>query len=407
MAELQGDKTQESSQGNSNSAHDTLRCSRCMLPASLPSVRLGPDGVCNHCKTYDAWLAEFRATESERRVEFERLLARAKRLKQPYDVLIPLSGGKDSTYALYLCSKVYHLKCLCVTFDNGYLSEFGKANIEAALKASGADHIVYRIDRDLLLRVYRLFLRKCGNFCAPCNRAIEVTMRMASRAFSVPLIVCGHGAKPHMLSDGLMPELQQGGDVDFVRNVLKGEPLEAEAAVLLSHPSASTRLDRVANAIARILPFSGLRRVFWAFHARFRNLLSWLRIEKHVTPHYVNYQDYLDIAASAMREILESEMGWRAPVDKFDHVDCLIEPVKVYIQTLRFPELSRETVRNSGRVRSGQMKKAEALAVDSGCLGDAWVPGALEALLRDTGMTEEEFQAVVRDWRAMERFRVG
>lgn len=384
---------------------DIKRCSRCILPASLPSVTLGPDGVCNHCNVYDAWLTAFKATESQRRVEFEKLLRRAKRQGQPYDVLIPLSGGKDSTYALYLCSKVYKLKCLCVTFDNGYLSEFGKGNIENALKVTGADHILYGMNRDLLLKLYGLCIRKCGNFCAACNRGIEVTMRMAARAFAVPLIVCGHGAKPHYLSDGLMPELQQGGDAQFLLNVLKDELLQAEVAPLLAYPEAYNALDRVANAIVAALPGRPLKRAFWAFHARARAVLSWLKIEKDLTPHYINFQDYIDVPAEVMRSTLEKEMAWRAPVDKFDHVDCLIEPVKLYIQTLTFPELSRKTVQNSGRVRSGQMTKAAALAAEEECLGDGWVPVMLKPLLEDVVMTEDEFRAAVSDWQVMDHFR--
>ena len=109
---------------------DIKRCMRCILPESLPSVELDKNGICNHCKTYDRLFSNWEDVKSQRKKEFEDLLQRAKRLNRNYDCLILLSGGKDSTYALYLCDKIYKLKCLCITFDNGFLVEQAKNNIK-------------------------------------------------------------------------------------------------------------------------------------------------------------------------------------------------------------------------------------------------------------------------------------
>lgn len=169
---------------------DIERCARCILPASLPSVELDEDGVCNHCRTYEASFGDWEAVAEQKKAQLEKLLAQAQQLRRSYDCLIPLSGGKDSTYALYLC-KVYGLKCLCVTFDNGFLSGYARANIQRSLEATGADHLMYTANRDHLLRLYGLFLEKSGGICRACMTGINVSTQMATKAFDIPLLVHG------------------------------------------------------------------------------------------------------------------------------------------------------------------------------------------------------------------------
>ena len=77
--------------------------------------------------------------------QFEQIIEKVKKQNAEYDCLIPLSGGKDSTYALYVCDKIYNLKCLCITFDNGFLSDYARKNIKNAINATRADHIYFRV----------------------------------------------------------------------------------------------------------------------------------------------------------------------------------------------------------------------------------------------------------------------
>lgn len=88
------------------------RCTRCIIPGVLPSVKFDKDSVCNYCEEYDNLFSNWSNTQLQRKQEFEDILQRARRLKRSYDCLVTLSGGKDSTYALYLCDKIYELKVL-------------------------------------------------------------------------------------------------------------------------------------------------------------------------------------------------------------------------------------------------------------------------------------------------------
>jgi tRNA(Ile)-lysidine synthase TilS/MesJ len=168
---------------------ELIRCTRCILPGTLSAVTFDENGVCNHCRKYDADFKEWDSIKERREQEFKAILLHAKKLKRPYDVLVPLSGGKDSTYALYLCSKVYALKVLAVTLDNGYLTQPARNNISNALKCCSADHIYYTLNRENSDELFSIFTRKTGDFCNACMRSINYSIEFASRIFRIPLIV--------------------------------------------------------------------------------------------------------------------------------------------------------------------------------------------------------------------------
>ena len=226
------------------------RCARCILPESLPSVEFDNAGVCGHCRTYDALFGNWEEVARQKERELEDLLQRAKRMGGRYDCLIPLSGGKDSTYALYLCDRVHKLKCLCITFDNGFLSEHARTNIKNAIEATNADHIYYAINRDLLLKLYKLFLLKCGNFCSVCMHGIGLCNAVVSKDYDIPLVISGTGRRVSYL--GAVPELFQGGDVHFFRNVVRGEDIEEDVRPMLLDPSPWS-IRKVKRIMCRML----------------------------------------------------------------------------------------------------------------------------------------------------------
>ena len=140
------------SMNTKNQVNEPQRCTRCILPNTLQSIRFDAEGVCNYCRKFEQDFAGWEQIAERKQAEFEALLDHARRLKRPYDCLVPLSGGKDSTFALYLASKVYKLKCLAMTYDNGFLTTPAKNNIARALESTTADHIFYHMNKRYGLR---------------------------------------------------------------------------------------------------------------------------------------------------------------------------------------------------------------------------------------------------------------
>ena len=139
---------------------EIIRCKKCILPENIPGIKFDNNGVCNYCNAYEQAFSNWESIKKQKEEDFKNILRKAQSLHRPYDCLIPLSGGKDSTYALYVASKIYGLKCLAVTFDNGFLSNQAKININNAIKITKTDHIMYHLNEDNSYKLFKIFLTK-------------------------------------------------------------------------------------------------------------------------------------------------------------------------------------------------------------------------------------------------------
>ena len=80
------------------------RCTKCILPENTPKIEFDARGICNFCTSHTP-ITYLGQTELEKELK-RHLPARGK-----YDVLVPLSGGKDSTaLAIYLRDRIPDLE---------------------------------------------------------------------------------------------------------------------------------------------------------------------------------------------------------------------------------------------------------------------------------------------------------
>ena len=105
-------------------------CNKCIMPNTRPGVELNSDGVCGPCVTHDNrpaidWSAKLR--------KFEAIVESAKAHPSPYDCLIPVSGGKDSTWQVVKCLE-YGLNPLCITQKVPLRTELGQRNLDNLVK---------------------------------------------------------------------------------------------------------------------------------------------------------------------------------------------------------------------------------------------------------------------------------
>ncbi|MBN1136113.1 MAG: hypothetical protein JXM73_05990 [Anaerolineae bacterium] len=260
------------------------------------------------------------------------------------------------------------------------------------MAAAGVDHLFYRVDRGLLLKLYRLFLSKCGVFCPACHRYGEMSFDLVARAFRIPLVIGGSGTRISYLT--ILPELAEGGDVDFFRNVVRGEPVEKDVGPLW-HEFRGRGEDLIRDLYRYRAVRVGLRRLFG---------ISWDLIPLAVPS--IGLFDFVDVPYDTLRETIEAEMGWSKPPDQFEHMDCLLHEIPFYIHTLKFPELTTGTLHRSGLVRLGEMTRAEALEAEYDELRNRpGEPQILAPFLQEIGMSHDEFLSSARDWRTLDRFR--
>ncbi|WP_179188291.1 N-acetyl sugar amidotransferase [Kiloniella majae] len=164
-------------------------CSKCVLPDSRPNIVIQDDGICNAChahstKTDIDWVS--------REASLRKLINTTKNLQKGYDCLIPVSGGKDSTWQVIKCLE-YGLKPLAVTWKTPVRTEIGQQNLDN-LVALGIDHIDYqinpKIEAEFMLKTYE----KLGSTGIPMHLALfNIPLTLAVR-FQIPLVIWGENS---------------------------------------------------------------------------------------------------------------------------------------------------------------------------------------------------------------------
>ncbi len=178
------------------------RCTNCILPETIPNITFNEDGVCNYCLEYYK-SAKTAVTDFEtKKKRFENFieLARERRIKtgSKYDLLVALSGGRDSSYIALALSKM-GLKILCVNHNNPFSSNQTMINIKNLIKNINADLITFRypnkrqeICTETNLRAWlkKPDLGTTGLVCLPC-KAIYLKFFEIARKEKIGLIVDG------------------------------------------------------------------------------------------------------------------------------------------------------------------------------------------------------------------------
>lgn len=162
-------------------------CKRCVLPDTRPGLEIGTDGVCSGCAEHAKKKAAI--DWGKREAAFREIVLRAKSQSGGYDCLVPVSGGKDSTWQVVKCLE-YGLRVLAVTWRTPGRTGVGQKNLDNLIRL-GVDHIDYSISP----RVERLFtyraLVKTGSTAVPMHTAIyAIPLRLAVQ-MNVPLVVWG------------------------------------------------------------------------------------------------------------------------------------------------------------------------------------------------------------------------
>ena len=164
-------------------------CTRCILPDTRPNLTLDEEGVCNACRNHEQkpeidWVTREHA--------FREVVEHAKRRSRGHDCLIPVSGGKDSTWQVVKCLE-YGLNILAVTWKTPARTALGGRNLQNLVDL-GVDHIDYQIspkvEKKFMLRAFERF----GSTAIPMHLALfNIPLNIAAK-FDIPLIVWGENS---------------------------------------------------------------------------------------------------------------------------------------------------------------------------------------------------------------------
>jgi len=115
------------------------RCSKCILPETMPFIRFDSDGVCNYCHNYKP------RSKPKAKEELFKIVDPYRR-KEGLDCIVPFSGGRDSCYSLHLIIKELELKPVTYTYDWGMVTDLARRNISRICGDLGVENIIVAAD---------------------------------------------------------------------------------------------------------------------------------------------------------------------------------------------------------------------------------------------------------------------
>lgn len=165
-------------------------CVNCVMPSTKPDLHLDEDGVCNACRAYQN---RQQIDWDKRKQELLCLLDQYRKNGTNWDCIVPVSGGKDSTYQVIRMLQL-GLNPLCVTATTCDLSDIGRKNIDN-IKRLGVDYLEFSPNPIVRAKLNRIGLTQVGDISWPEHVGIFTIPVRAAIQFGIPLIVWGENSQ--------------------------------------------------------------------------------------------------------------------------------------------------------------------------------------------------------------------
>jgi N-acetyl sugar amidotransferase len=164
-------------------------CRRCILPDTRPNLALDAEGICNACRTHES---RARIDWARRAAALRDVVVEAKSQCSGYDCVIPVSGGKDSTWQTVKCLEL-GLKPLAVTWRAPGRTTIGQQNLDNLI-GLGVDHIDYAIDPGVERRFMLAAFERFGSTSIPMHFALFAIPLTIAVRFRIPLVIWGENS---------------------------------------------------------------------------------------------------------------------------------------------------------------------------------------------------------------------
>tara|TARA_B100001063_G_scaffold222503_1_gene229008 strand:- start:593 stop:1741 length:1149 start_codon:yes stop_codon:yes gene_type:complete len=194
-------------------------CKICVVDDSFPGFSLDDKGVCNYCKLHHEMENEMPNDHRGTEIINKKILSIKKRNKNSdYDVVVGISGGRDSTYLLYYLTKIQKLRCLAIHMNDGFGNPVAGKNMENATKILNVDFKVFTTDWKLSKDLKKSFLKACvPDIETPTDIAIASALYAACVQYHVKDIFIGQSFR----TEGISPLEWNFLDGKYVKDVQK------------------------------------------------------------------------------------------------------------------------------------------------------------------------------------------
>jgi N-acetyl sugar amidotransferase len=172
-------------------------CNRCVYPANAkPGIVFDEQGICSGCRTFEQkTVFKDKIDWPARRRMLKQLLdeyaARQRAKHNPFDCIIPVSGGKDSHYQTWLIKKEFGLNPLLVTYNHTFNTPLGIRNLTNLVEKLDCNLVRFTTAPGSAIRMAKYMLKKVGDVTWHYHAGIMTFPIRAAVQYDIPLIVWG------------------------------------------------------------------------------------------------------------------------------------------------------------------------------------------------------------------------
>ena len=280
--------------------HDRVqRCRRCGLGTDVPGIEVD-GGLCSVCRSFEV-VAPQTTSWFRDLSDLDRQLERARaRSTSEYDCIHLLSGGKDSTYALYqLVARGWRVHAF--TLDNGFISDGAKENVRRSIADLGITHEF--ATTDAMNEIFRDSLERFSNVCNGCYKTIYTLATARAHEMGIPVIVTGL-SRGQFFETRLIPHQFEAD---------RFEPDDIDRTVL----QARRAYHHTHDAVTELLPEQAV------FERTDIDVLD--EVE------FVDFYRYVDVELAEMYDFLTERAPWVRPDDTGRSTNCLVNAAGIHV----------------------------------------------------------------------------
>lgn len=312
-------------------------CKECVLPDTRPGVILNAEGVCDACVSHREKAAVI--DWAERKTLFEDVVAQIRsKSNRGYDCLIPVSGGKDSTYQVHMIKNVYKLHPLCVTWKTPSRTALGQKNLDNLINL-GVDHIDFTINPETERKLVYKTLVKAGTPSLTSHMASFAVVTRCAVNFKIPLVVWGEST-----------QMEYGGTASDRHNPY----LDLDWIKKYGCCNGTTAEDWVDEDLTEkeLLPYSFPR----------AEEISGAKIQSVFLGYYFNWDPTENFKIAKKLGFQECETGPKVGLYNFADLDCNFIIIHHYIKWYKFG-MVRLFDNISTEIRNKRMTRAEGIEI--------------------------------------------
>lgn len=170
------------------------RCTKCILPETMPFIKFNEEGVCNYCLNYKK--IKVKGEEA-----LEKLVAPYRSKNGKPDCVLSFSGGRDSSYGLHYLKKVLKMNPIAFTYDWGMVADIGRRNQARMVGKLGVEHVIISADinkrREYIRKNILAWLRRSHLGMVPIfmagDKMVEYYVGEVAKKYGEKLIILCRG----------------------------------------------------------------------------------------------------------------------------------------------------------------------------------------------------------------------